>query len=140
MEAAEALSAVKVLSMVTAALNGVGVEVPAHTAAQDASQNSALAEHPTPVHQAHQAHQAHQVCKLAQIRPAVQQPATPAKALLMATAARNMAIVETQAIIAAQAARLALGLVKNLRRDQVHPARHRLARQWWHQARRPLKL
>jgi hypothetical protein len=130
MGAAEARSAAKVLSMVTAALNGVGVEVPAHTVAQDASQHSALAGHPTPVHQAHQAHQAHQVYKLARIRPAVQQPATLAKAQLMATAALNMAIVEAQTIIAAQAAKLVLGLVANLRRGihQVHLARHHLAR------------
>jgi hypothetical protein len=125
MGAAEAPSAAKVLSMVIVALNMVGVEAPAHTAAQDASQNSALAGRPTPLHQ---------LCKSAQTRPAVQQPASPAKAQLMATAARNMAIVEAQVIIAVPAARQVLELVVNLRQGihQVHLALHHPPRQRCH--------
>ena len=117
MGAAEAHSAAKVLSMVIAARSGVGVEVPPHTVAQDASHHSALVGRPTP---------AHQLYKSAQTRPAVRRPATPAKAQLMATAARNMAIVEAQAIIAVQAARLALGLAVKLCRGihQAHLALH----------------
>lgn len=137
MGAAEAHSAAKALSMVIAALSGVGVEVPAHTAAQDVSHHSALVGRPT------LAHLAHPLYKLAQTRPAVQQPATPAKAQLMATAARNMAIVEAQAIIVVQAARLALGLVVKLRLGihQVHLALHHPSRQRCrYQVLRPLKL
>jgi hypothetical protein len=122
--------------MVIVALNGVGVETPAHTAAEDASQHLALVGCLTPTHLVHQ------VYKSAQTTHAVQQPAIPAKAQLMAIAARNMAIVEAPAIIAVQAARPALGLVINLLRGihQVHLARHRPALQRQYQARRPLKL
>lgn len=142
MGAVEAHSAAKVLSMVIAALNMVGVEAPAHTAAQDASQHSALAGHPTPAHPVHQALPAHQAYESAQTRPVVQRPATLAKAQLLAIAAPNMATVETQAIIAAQAARMALGLVVNLHRGihRAHLALHRPCHQRCHQARRPLKL
>ena len=119
MGAAEAHSAVKVLSMVIAARSGVGVEVPRHTVAQDASHHSALVGRPTP---------AHQLYKSAQTRPAVPLLATPAKAQLMAP------IVEAQAIIAVQAVRLALGLAVKLRRGihQAHLALHHPPRQRCH--------
>ena len=137
MGAVVAHSAAKALSMVIAALSGVGAAVPAHTAAQDVSHLLAHVGRPTP------AQLLLRLYKSALTRHAVQRPATPAKAQLMATAARNMAIVEAQAIIVAQAARLALGPAVKLRRGihQVHLVWHRPAHQrCCHQVRRLLKL
>jgi hypothetical protein len=105
MGVAEAHSAARAPSMVIAALSGVGVEALAHTAARDASQHLAVVELPTLVHLAQQLY------KSAQTRPAVRPQATLVKAPLLAIAAHNMGIVEVQAIIAAQAVRLVLGLV-----------------------------
>jgi hypothetical protein len=136
MGAVEAHSAARVLSTVIAALSGAGVEVLAHTAAQDASQHSAVVGHPTP------AHLAQQLYRSAQIRPAAQQPVTPAKAQLMATAAHNMGIVEAQATIAAQDARQALDLAAKLRQvthHQAHPMRHHQAHPVRHHQAHPVR-
>jgi hypothetical protein len=126
----------KVLSMEAVALNGGGVGIPPRTAVLGASQHSAPVESQAPTRRVQRP------CKSALTRHVVDQPVKLAKARVLATAARNMAIVEAQATFAAQAVKEALVLVVKLHQEchQVYQGcQHRVHLRCHHQV-RPLKL